>query len=169
MSGIADPATGGASESATDGASAIARLGRPTARPSASVVAATNGHAPHPPYEENGLILVSFDIDGTLIAGDPPGPILFEHVAIAKSRGYVIGSSSDRTLSEQRHIWAMGGIEVDFMCNKHRMIETTAQFKVNRRLHIGDTNSDEYYAKLAGFEFLYVTEIPEPSAVGWIY
>jgi hypothetical protein len=168
MTGIADPATGGANESATDGASAIARLGRPTARPVEPHPAA-NGHFPHPPYEENGLILVSFDIDGTLIAGDPPGPILFEHVAACKARGYVIGSSSDRTLSEQRHIWASGGIEVDFMCNKHRMIETTAHFNVTRRLHIGDTNSDEYYAKLAGFEFLYVTEIPEPSTVGWIY
>jgi len=107
--GKADPTTG--DESASSGASAIARLGRPTARPTASV-AATNGHMPHPPYEENGLILVSFDIDGTLIAGDPPGPILFEHVLAAKARGYVIGSSSDRTLGEQRHIWAAGGVEV---------------------------------------------------------
>ena len=165
--GKADPATGELTR-ASSGASAIARLGRPTARPSASVTA-TNGHMPHPPYEENGLILVSFDIDGTLIAGDPPGPILFEHVAAAKARGYVIGSSSDRTLGEQRHIWAAGGVEVDFMCNKHRMIETTAHFNVTRRLHIGDTNSDEYYAKLAGFEFLYVTELPEPASKGWIY
>jgi hypothetical protein len=166
--GKADPAAGGPDESASDGASAIARLGRPTSRPIASV-ATTNGHSAHPPYEENGLILVSFDIDGTLIAGDPPGPILFEHVAAAKSRGYIVGSSSDRTLSEQRQIWASGGVEVDFMCNKHRMIETTAHFNVTRRLHIGDTNSDEYYAKLAGFEFLYVTEIPEPTTKGWIY
>jgi hypothetical protein len=169
MSGIADPATGGSSESATDGASAIARLGRPTARPTTNRVAPKSNHFPHPDAEDGALVLVSFDIDGTLIAGDPPGPILFEHVAVAKSRGYVIGSSSDRTLSEQRQIWASGGIEVDFMCNKHRMIETTAQFKVTRRLHIGDTNSDEYYAKLAGFEFLYVTELPEPSSEGWIY
>jgi hypothetical protein len=169
MSGIADPATGGSSDSATSGASAIARLGRPTARPTTEAHHAANGGMPHPPYEENGLILVSFDIDGTLIAGDPPGPILFEHVAACKARGYVIGSSSDRTLSEQRQIWASGGIEVDFMCNKHRMIETTAPFKVTRRLHIGDTNSDEYYAKLAGFEFLYVTELPEPTSAGWIY
>src|SRR5271156_3496569 len=165
--GKADPTTGDPGD-ASDGASAIARIGRPTARPNAPV-AATNGHMPHPPYEEDGLILVSFDIDGTLIAGDPPGPILFEHVAACKARGYVIGSSSDRTLSEQRHIWASGGVEVDFMCNKHRMIETTAPFKVTRRLHIGDTNSDEYYAKLAGFEFLYVTELPEPTSKGWIY
>jgi hypothetical protein len=168
MTGIADPATGGANDSANSGASAIERLGRPASRPVDHVVHFKN-HFPHPDDEDGALILVSFDIDGTLIAGDPPGPILFEHVAECKARGYVIGSSSDRTLSEQRHIWAMGGVEVDFMCNKHRMIETTAQFNVKRRLHIGDTNSDEYYAKLAGFEFLYVTEIPEPSTAGWIY
>ena len=165
--GKADPGTGGPGESASDGASTIERLARPN-RPKESL-ARPSEHFAHPDDGLGGLILVSFDIDGTLSAGDPPGPITFAHVAEAKSRGYIIGSSSDRTLSEQAQIWRSGGIEVDFMCNKHRMIETTAHFQVTRRLHIGDTNSDEYYAKLAGFEFLYVTEIPEPATQGWIY
>ncbi len=51
------------------------------------------------------LVLVSFDIDGTMEAGEPPGPVTFAMVAEAKSRGYIVGSASDRTLSERRAIW----------------------------------------------------------------
>src|ERR1700733_3224290 len=66
-----------------------------------------------------GLILVRFDIDGTLEAGDPPGPITFAQVADVKARGYVIGSASDRTLSEQRAIWQQAGITPEFdTCEK---------------------------------------------------
>ena len=36
------------------------------------------------------LILVSFDIDGTLEAGQPPGPVTFALVAAAKARGLPI-------------------------------------------------------------------------------
>jgi len=115
------------------------------------------------------LVLVSFDIDGTMEAGEPPGPVTFAMVAEAKSRGYVVGSASDRTLSEQRAMWATAGIEVDFVCHKHRLAEHTAQFGCRRMLHIGDTSTDEYYARLAGFEFYLVTELPAPSTPGWVY
>ena len=115
------------------------------------------------------LVLVSFDIDGTLEAGDPPGPIPFTLVAEAKARGYVIGSSSDRTLTEQRALWHTAGIQMDFMCNKHRLSGTTSHFNCERKLHIGDTTSDEYYARLAGFEFHYATQLPKRAAHGWIF
>jgi len=115
------------------------------------------------------LVLVSFDIDGTLEAGDPPGPIPFTLVDEAKVRGYIVGSSSDRTLTEQRAMWHMAGIEVDFVCNKHRLSEMTSHFNCERKLHIGDTTSDEYYAGLAGFEFHYVTQLPAPATRGWIF
>jgi hypothetical protein len=105
-------------------------------------------------------ILISFDIDGTLAAGDPPGPITFEMVAAAQSRGHVVGSASDRSLSEQRAIWESAGIPVDFICNKHRLADATAKFSLSRMLHIGDTSNDEYFAGLAGFKFYYVTEMP---------
>jgi hypothetical protein len=104
------------------------------------------------------LFLVSFDIDGTLEAGDPPGLITFAQVAAMKERGYVIGSASDRTLSEQRAIWARAGIAVDFTCHKHRLLASTAHFACQRMLHIGDTDLDAYYARLAGFEFLDATD-----------
>jgi hypothetical protein len=105
-------------------------------------------------------ILLSLDIDGTLAAGDPPGPITFDMVATAQSRGHIIGSASDRSLSEQRAIWKSAGIVVDFVCNKHQLANATAAFSCSRRLHIGDTTNDEYFAGLAGFKFRYVTEVP---------
>ena len=40
--------------------------------------------------------LISFDIDGTLEAGDPPGPITMDMVRTIKALGYVIGSGSDQ-------------------------------------------------------------------------
>ncbi|HLK72170.1 MAG TPA: HAD family hydrolase [Streptosporangiaceae bacterium] len=109
-----------------------------------------------------GLILVSFDIDGTLEAGDPPGPVTFAVVARAQARGYVIGSASDRTLSEQRSIWRQAGLTVDFTCHKHRLLESTAHFGAQRMLHIGDTSLDEYYARLAGFDFRYADQLSGP-------
>ena len=47
--------------------------------------------------------LISFDIDGTLEVGDPPGSITMEMVRRAKRLGYLIGSCSDRTVSAQQH------------------------------------------------------------------
>ena len=112
------------------------------------------------PRNSPGRLLVSFDIDGTLEAGDPPGPITFAVVAEARARGYVIGTASDRTLSEQRAIWQQAGIRPDFTCHKHRLKESTAHFGCERLLHIGDTSLDEYYARLAGFDFSYATDVP---------
>jgi hypothetical protein len=115
-----------------------------------------------------GLILVSFDIDGTLEAGDPPGPITFAFVAEAKARGHIVGSASDRALSEQRNLWRQAGLTVDFICNKHRLADSTRHFTCQRKLHIGDTSTDEYYARLAGFEFYDVAALPARGAPGWI-
>ena len=66
-------------------------------------------------------LLISFDIDGTLETGDPPGPITFEMVRRARERGCVIGSCSDRPRSSQRGIWSAAEIEVDFVSLKHRL------------------------------------------------
>lgn len=115
---------------------------------------------PEPRKSPGGLLLVSFDIDGTLEAGDPPGPVTFGLVTEARALGCVIGSASDRTLSEQRAIWQQAGIRPDFTCHKHRLKESTVHFGCQRLLHIGDTSLDEYYARLAGFEFRYATDLP---------
>ena len=45
--------------------------------------------------------VVSFDIDGTLEIGDPPGIITIDAVRAARRLGYVVGSCSDRPLAHQ--------------------------------------------------------------------
>lgn len=46
-------------------------------------------------------ILLSFDIDGTLELGEPPGGVTMEMVRRAHDLGYLVGSCSDRALSSQ--------------------------------------------------------------------
>jgi hypothetical protein len=98
--------------------------------------------------------LVSFDIDGTLEHGDPPGPITTGFVHMARERGCLIGSASDRTLREQQEVWATIGLEPDFVSRKHRLEEVRESFPRDWLFHIGDTHIDEHFARLAGFEFI---------------
>ena len=44
----------------------------------------------------SGLIVVSFDIDGTLEIGEPPGVVPIALIRTAKRLGYLVGSCSDR-------------------------------------------------------------------------
>ena len=50
---------------------------------------------------------------------------------------------------------------MNFVCNKHRLSESTAHLRCQRMLHIGDTPLDGYYARLAGFEFYDVADLPD--------
>jgi hypothetical protein len=99
--------------------------------------------------------LISFDIDGTLEVGDPPGYITMEMVRRAQALGYIIGSCSDRLVSNQRRIWLEHDITVAFTVLKHQLDLIKAAFNADRYYHIGDTNMDRYYAGRAGFEFFY--------------
>jgi hypothetical protein len=114
-------------------------------------------------------VLVSFDIDGTLEDGDPPGPLPMELVLLAKSLGYVVGSASDRTRREQREMWRRRSITVDFVGHKHNLDEVALDFPSERKIHIGDTEVDAHYARLAGFEFVHVLQFPARGADGWIF
>jgi hypothetical protein len=100
------------------------------------------------------LTLVSFDIDGTLEVGEPPGLVTIEMVKLAKHLGYVIGSCSDRTISYQEDMWAGLGIVPDFTALKHRLDAVKARFAATAYYHIGDTETDERFALAAGFRFL---------------
>ena len=51
------------------------------------------------------VTLVSFDIHGTLVVGDPPGIVSIALVQTAQRLGYLIGSCSDRPISHQRSLW----------------------------------------------------------------
>jgi hypothetical protein len=100
------------------------------------------------------LTLVSFDIDGTLEIGEPPGIVTIELVRLAKHLGYLVGSCSDRPLSYQQDMWAQLAIVPDFTALKHRLDEVRARYPDAAYYHIGDTDTDEYYATAAGFRFL---------------
>ncbi|MGD9793222.1 MAG: HAD family hydrolase [Acidimicrobiia bacterium] len=115
------------------------------------------------------MILVSFDIDGTMEFGDPPGPLTVDLVRRAKDLGYVVGSASDRIRSDQANLWKAHEVEVDFVMHKHHLTELFERFSCTRHVHIGDTHVDEHYAKLAGFEFHYVTDVPAEGTAGWIF
>lgn len=115
-----------------------------------------------------GVTLLSLDIDGTLETGDPPGPVTIEVVRLAKAKGLIVGSASDRLLSEQRRMWANARIVVDFIGHKHHLSDLIRPFECDRLVHIGDTETDRHYATLAGLEFCHVDDIPPPGTSGWI-
>ena len=98
--------------------------------------------------------LISFDIDGTLEVGDPPGTVTMDMVRRVKDLGYLIGSCSDRTISTQQRMWSEHRIEVDFTVLKHQLSEVKALFPAEEYYHIGDTDMDRYYSTRAGFHFL---------------
>jgi hypothetical protein len=98
--------------------------------------------------------LVSFDIDGTLEIGDPPGIVTVPMVQLAKSLGYVIGTCSDRPISFQQELWERLRIGADFTVLKHRLIDVRARFRAAAYYHIGDTETDHVVATGAGFRFL---------------
>jgi hypothetical protein len=115
------------------------------------------------------VILVSFDIDGTLEFGDPPGPIPLDIVRRAKLLGFIVGSSSDRTVGDQSRLWERHEVPVDFVSNKHRLPEVAGRYDCTRLVHIGDTLIDELYATRAGFDFWLADHLPHDGSPGWIF
>ena len=99
--------------------------------------------------------LISFDIDGTLEVGDPPGSVTMDMVRNARGLGYLIGSCSDRTISAQKRIWREHDIPVDFTVLKHQLGQLKERFPDQEYYHIGDTDMDRYYSEKAGFHFLW--------------
>ena len=102
--------------------------------------------------------LISFDIDGTLEVGDPPGGITMDMVRQVQGLGYLIGSCSDRTVSEQQRIWRDNGISIEFTVLKHRLDEVKEQFPAEEYYHVGDTEIDRRVSLEAGFNFLSVDD-----------
>ena len=107
--------------------------------------------------------LISFDIDGTLEVGDPPGIITLHMVRQAKHLGYLIGSCSDRTISYQQRLWSQHDIAVDFMVLKHQLADVKARFQAEVYYHIGDTDMDRFFADRAGFYFCQADAIAHQS------
>jgi len=119
------------------------------------------------------VIVVSFDIDGTLEIGEPPGVVPIALIRTAKRLGYLVGSCSDRPLTYQQAVWERLGITPDFMVLKHRLAEVRRRFAAAAYYHVGDSDTDARYASAAGFRFLeadpaahaaWVAELFGPSA-----
>ena len=102
----------------------------------------------------SAITLVSFDIDGTLEIGEPPGIVTIEMIHAATRLGYLVGSCSDRPISYQEAMWEELRIVPDFTALKHRLDQVKARFPDAAYYHIGDTDTDERYATAAGFRFL---------------
>ena len=103
-------------------------------------------------------ILISFDIDGTLEVGDPPGGITMDLVRRAKERGFLIGSCSDRPPSAQQALWDQHNIKADFVAAKHMLDDVKLRFEAEQYIHIGDRDLDKQFAEKAGFHFLWAGE-----------
>ena len=104
-------------------------------------------------------ILISFDIDGTLEVGDPPGVLTMDMVRTVQQKGFIIGSCSDRPPSSQRAIWEQHDIAVAFTVPKHMLPDVKAQFEADAYYHTGDREDlDKQYALAAGFKFLWPDE-----------
>ena len=103
----------------------------------------------------------SFDIDGTLEIGAPPGPISVALVRTIQEMGHVIGSCSDRTLAHQRETWKELGLQEDFVALKTDLPSIRDRFEAASYYHVGDTVVDRIYAERSGFTYV----LPDPSAV----
>ena len=111
-------------------------------------------HRPARPLIPTGVRLLSFDIDGTLEIGEPPGIVPVALVRTAQRSGYLIGSCSDRPISFQQAMWARLAIRADFTVLKHRLADLRVQFAAAAYYHVGDSDLDEQLAREAGFHFL---------------
>lgn len=98
--------------------------------------------------------VISFDIDGTLELGQPPGIVPIALVRRAQELGYLIGSCSDRPISYQQAMWERVQIVADFTVLKHRLDDVKTRFPATAYYHIGDTEVDDFFATSAGFRFL---------------
>ena len=105
-----------------------------------------------------GMRLISFDIDGTLEVGDPPGEIPIAAILRAHELGFVVGSCSDRTISTQQQMWEKHSVPMQFTVLKQQLPLVKERFQAEYYVHIGDTDVDAWMAKNAGFDFLHVLE-----------
>jgi len=112
-------------------------------------------------------MLISYDIDGTMEFGDPPGPVTVEMVKKARELGFIVGSCSDRSLSAQQALWDRHNLEVDFVSLKHTLSDIMAKFEATKYCHIGDRDLDFQFATMAGFDFLWMHEAESEPWLQW--
>jgi hypothetical protein len=112
--------------------------------------------------------LISFDIDGTMEFGDPPGGVTVEMVRKAKELGFIVGSCSDRFPSWQKKVWDSHSIPVDFWVAKHKLPDVKARFQADRYVHIGERDIDRQLAEQVGFHFWWDHEAVAEPWLAWL-
>jgi hypothetical protein len=98
--------------------------------------------------------VVSFDIDGTLAAGDPPGLIGKDDLLTIVGLGCVIGSASDNPVRSQKYVWSTIGIEPTFTVLKHRLAHVRSITFGLEYWHVGDGEFDAHVAMTSHFGYL---------------
>lgn len=117
------------------------------------LIPAIGGGADPPPAGAPRLI--SFDIDGTLEVGEPPGEVTLATVRRAHALGIVVGSCSDRPISVQQRLWAEHDVPMQFVVLKQHLMQVRESFPdAGHYLHVGDSDVDRQMAEEADFEFL---------------
>ncbi|MDA0365956.1 MAG: HAD family hydrolase [Chloroflexi bacterium] len=101
-------------------------------------------------------LVVSFDIDGTLEFGDPNGPVVSELVRTLQRAQVVVGSASDRTVLDQRRVWAAADLEPAFVVVKNHLRFVPERHPSDLLIHVGDRFADELEAANAGAVFVHV-------------
>ena len=112
-------------------------------------------------------ILISFDIDGTLETGDPPGPITMDMVRKALELGFVVGSCSDRSTTAQQAMWDKHNIEPHFVSPKHMLDALKERFPADKYVHIGDRELDRQFAERADFDFMWMDDAQSEPWLAW--
>jgi phosphoglycolate phosphatase-like HAD superfamily hydrolase len=101
--------------------------------------------------------LMSFDLDGTLDFGDPPGPISAHQLKKLKEKGVIIGGASGKESRFQVKRWRESGVKPHFVIVKvdiWKFKKLKTLINASEYIHIGDAPDDEVVAKKAGFNFL---------------
>jgi len=75
------------------------------------------------------VTLVSFDIDGTLEVGDPPGIVSVALVKTAQRLGYLVGTARIGRSVIRKSLWERLQITVDFTVLKHELGERQGAFR----------------------------------------
>ena len=108
------------------------------------------------PNHGDEMLVISYDIDGTLENGEPSGPIKADEIKHHQSKGNIVGSCSQNDIWEQAQTWEELGITPDFMVLKDarnlRIVQNTWP-DASLYIHIGDwVGLDDVIAKQAGWK-----------------
>jgi len=100
----------------------------------------------------NLVKVYAFDRDGTLVWGDPAGPITKKHLLRMRELGHKIGGSGGQFPEEQYRNWCANGIEPDFAVHKKDLGVLKDKYKFVT--HVGDAEDDKFYAAHFGIGYM---------------